>query len=247
MLFFIIIAGIVQGLTEFLPVSSSAHLAILEEIFSIPKDLRLSWAVFFHFGTFLALLFFFSKVIVEKIKVRDYKYLVKIIIASLPLLFGIYLKELASRYFSSLLAIGYFLMATGFLLFLTRFAQSKRGEIRYLDALVCGLFQLISVFPGISRSGATVSILLLFGIKPDMAFEFSFLLSLPAILGATLYEVAPLVQIGAPSLLWLIGVLFAFLFGYLALYLLQRIMVRKKFYLFAFYLFLLGMIIIIIK
>ncbi len=246
-LFFLIAAGIIQGLTEFLPVSSSAHLALMEEIFSLDPNWRLTVSVFLHLGTLLALIFFFAPKLVSKIKERNYQLLTKITIASLPLLLAIPLREVVALSFASIETIGYFLLLTGILLLSTRFGREKREEINYGAAFLGGLCQLFSVFPGISRSGATISILLLLGVKGETAYEFSFLLALPAVLAANLYEA---ISIGrgaglAFQPIILIGLFFSFLTGLIALHLLRRLVRKGKFYLFAFYLFPFGIFLIL--
>ncbi len=245
----IIIAGIVQGLTEFFPVSSSGHLAILEEIFSFPIAVRLTYAVFLHFGTFLALVFFFSKKIVTKIRERDYSLFLKIFIGSLPLLAAIPLREAVGRYFSDIKLIGYFLLSSGILLLLTQMSKEGKEGVGYGDAFLCGIFQLFAILPGVSRSGATISLLLLLGIRGEEAYDFSFLLSIPAVFAASLYEGYSLLRYSGafPLISVVIGVVFAFISGYFALYFLRKVVGKRKIYLFSFYLFLLGIMIILFK
>jgi undecaprenyl-diphosphatase len=245
MLFFLI-AGLIQGLTEFLPVSSSAHLAFFEKIFSIEEEARLSYAVFLHFGTFLALLLFFARRIERKVRERDYSLLAKILFSSLPLLFALPLKNLSALSFTRMKLIGIFLILTGILILATRFPKARKEEINYSAALLCGIFQLLAIFPGISRSGVTIAILLLLGIKEEVAFEFSFLLAIPAVGMANLSEAFPAFshQGISFSLPLLFGIFLSFLSGLLALFFLRKVMRMKKFYLFAFYLFLFGLLLL---
>ncbi|MEO0116446.1 MAG: undecaprenyl-diphosphate phosphatase [candidate division WOR-3 bacterium] len=238
-LFFLLITGLVQGLTEFLPVSSSAHLALLEEIFTFPENKRLSYTVFLHLGTLGALIIFFGKDLLLKIKRRDSPFFLKIILASLLLFLVIPFRNWVATSFSQIKAISTFLLLTGILLFATRFRQGTKEEISYPAALLCGFFQLLSVFPGISRSGATISILLLLGIKEECAYQFSFLLAIPAVTFANLYELSKI--LGQKDFLFhpliLLGIFLSFLSGLFALYLLKRVLIKRRFYLFSLYLF----------
>lgn len=246
---FFLIAGIIQGLTEFLPVSSSAHLAFLEKVFSVPENWRITYAVFLHSGTLLASLFFFAPKIRKKIRERDYPLLQKIILASLPLLLAIPFRHFVANAFSRMETIGLLLLLTGILLFTTRFGKRATEEINYPIAFLCGLFQLIAVLPGISRSGATISILLLSGIKEEPAYYFSFLLAIPAVGLANIYEIGQTLTSPefAFSPLIIFGTILSFLSGLFALFFLKRVMEKKKFYLFSFYLFLFGIFLLLIK
>ncbi|MEO0102210.1 MAG: undecaprenyl-diphosphate phosphatase [candidate division WOR-3 bacterium] len=246
---FLLIAGIIQGLTEFFPVSSSAHLAFLEKVFYVPEKWRITYAVFLHSGTLLALVFFFMPKIRKKIKERDYPLLQKIILASFPLLLAIPFRNLVANTFSQMEMIGVLLLLTGILLFATRFGRRTKEEVSYSIAFLCGLFQLLAVLPGISRSGATISILLLLGIKEEPAYYFSFLLAIPAVGLANIYEIGQ--TLTSPeftfSPLIILGILISFLSGLFALFFLKRVIEKKKFYLFSFYLFLFGIFLLLIK
>jgi undecaprenyl-diphosphatase len=137
------------------------------------------------------------------------------------------------------------------MLFSSRFAEEKNDRITYFVALLIGIAQGIAVIPGISRSGATIATALLIGVKKEKAFRFSFLLSIPAIIGAlglTAYkEHEALVNTGFSTVELLLGVLAAMAVSYFALKWLRRIVISKKFYLFAFYCWLFGAILLILS
>jgi undecaprenyl-diphosphatase len=185
--------GIVQGLTEFLPVSSSGHLVILESIFHLKA--RLSLTVLMHSGSLLALLLFFAKdigYILSSPFRRDKKninLLIFIVIGTIPgALIGWLFNQKIESFFSSPLNVGVLLIVTGIILFLTGGVKDRKQEINKLTAFIIGLAQALAILPGISRSGATISTGIYLGVNREVSTRFSFLLSIPIIFGATLVE-----------------------------------------------------------
>jgi len=240
------ILGIVQGVTEWLPVSSSGHLAIIENLFKIKPDI--SFNVFLHFASLLVLFIFFWKDIIKILKAfvkfdfksEDGRLAIFIIIGSaITALIGFTFKDLFESFFSNLTIVGIALLVTGTLLF---FSEKKEGKkkLNYFDSFLIGLMQGIAIIPGISRSGSTISLGLLRGIDKVKIFRFSFLLAIPAILGATLFEGVNLVF----NLDLLIGFVFAFVFGYISLKLLMKLVINKKFHYFAWYCWGLGLLVL---
>jgi len=222
-----ILLGIVQGFTEFLPISSSGHLAVLEKLFGISEPIAL--AVFLHFGTFLSTVVFFFKPIIKLFKGiftgdrRSIEYLIYIVIGSIPIvIFAWILKEVIEKTFTDILLIALFLGFTGVIVILTRLVKHGAKRISLFPAFLIGFAQMLAVFPGISRSGMTISTGLFKHIDPKEAFTFSFLLSLPAILGANVLEATTLSHIeNIPSII--VGMLVSFMFGLLALKILKNI------------------------
>ena len=269
--------GILQGLTEFLPISSSGHLVLGENLLKIKFD-DISFEVFLHFGTFLSVVVVFRKTIWGMIKAvaektraiygeradvrpsgRGYTNSLKydltcsnenwnlfwlILLGSVPAgILGILFKEVVEKSFSSPLFVSIMLLITGLVLLSTKFIKSVEGKIKIFDAFLIGIAQAIAILPGISRSGLTISTGIFRGIKREKAAEFSFLLSLPAILGATALKLKDVLNESNPSFnLWiyLIGMVCAFLFGCLAIKFLLKVIRKGRFEFFGYYCFLIG-------
>tara|TARA_B110000902_G_scaffold65696_1_gene77998 strand:- start:1652 stop:2446 length:795 start_codon:yes stop_codon:yes gene_type:complete len=189
-----IILGIIQGLTEFLPVSSSGHLELAKAILgdtSVPKE-SLTFTVVLHFATALSTLVIFRKEIAQIFKGlfqlkwnEEFKFSIKIIISMLPavvvgLLFE---KQLAAFFSGNILLVGFMLLVTALLLLLADKAKNTQKEVSFSNSLLIGVSQAIAMLPGISRSGATISTAVLLGIDKTNAARFSFLMVVPLIFG----------------------------------------------------------------
>lgn len=245
----LIFLGIVQGLTEFLPISSSGHLVILEYFFGIKETLGITVAL--HFGTFLATMVFFIRPISDiikgliQLKPESIKIALHIILGNLPIVvFALIFKELVEQSFTSLNIVFIFLGLTGVILLLTKIVKTRKKKIGIKEVLIIGIGQMFALFPGLSRSGLTISFGIFTGVSPEDAFRFSFLLSLPAVLGANILEMRKVTSFGDPMAL-LIGVTFSFFSGLLALRLLRNT-VQKNFFVFGFYCLLISIIFIIV-
>ncbi len=243
-----IIIGIVQGLTEFLPVSSSGHIALLEHYFGIFSG-NLSREVALHLATLLAVIIYFRRkifVLVRSwLKGEELLYLWYLILGSIPAgLVGFFLEKRIESTFASVRLIGVFLIITGIILLTTIKVRNNNEKVTGLRSIVVGFAQAFAILPGISRSGSTIVAGLHTKMSGEEAFEFSFLLSIPAIAGAGVLE---LKKVGFSGLgaHWK-GALFAFIFGYLALLLLNRVVKRGKLHYFSPYLFVLGFLVIIL-
>ncbi|UCC11958.1 MAG: undecaprenyl-diphosphate phosphatase [candidate division WOR-3 bacterium] len=241
-----IILGILQGLTEFLPISSSGHLAILEHYFGVAEPVTL--AVFLHFGTFLATLVYFSRPIRDLMRGmvrRDRQsigYIRNICIGTIPIvIFAFLFKRYIEQSFTNLTLVALLLGITGAILILTGVVVRGTKKITLVSAVLIGVSQMFAVFPGISRSGVTIASGLFLKVKPDKVFTFSFLLSLPAIAGAFFLEAVSISSLeNIPSLF--IGMVFSFLSGLVALKIL-RLLVEKYFHLFGIYCLVISLII----
>ncbi|KAB3534088.1 undecaprenyl-diphosphatase UppP [Alkaliphilus pronyensis] len=267
-----IILGIVQGLTEFLPVSSSGHLALTQQLLKVPEDRVFFLTVMLHLGTLVSVLIVYSKDIFYLIKEgllllidlltgkgflvnNDYRKLaVMIIAASIPTgLMGIFLKDIFSSFYTSSLIIGIALIITGSLLwFAERFHKGVKGvkDMKWYDAVFVGIFQGLAITPGISRSGSTIVGALLRGFNKELATKFSFLMSIPVILGATLLETKEALESGLGDLTFGIlaaGIIAAFLSGVFAIRTLINFIQKEKLYYFSFYTWALGAIIIVLS
>lgn len=225
-----IILGLVQGLTEFLPISSSGHLVLLQTILDV--EYGASFDVILHTGTLLAtILFFWNRII--KIKSEYIKYL---IVASIPTgIAGLFLQDHIDTLFSNIHLVSIGFLITTYLLFRTRNKPIHSNGLNTKTSLLIGIAQALAIFPGISRSGSTISMGLGRGIKQDQAFTFSFLLSIPAILAATLLNLKDIALLQLDTSLILSGFISAFISGLIALSLLKRIMQKANLHLFGYY------------
>lgn len=258
-----ILLGIVQGLTEFLPVSSSAHLVLVPYFlgWQIPADQVFIFDVLVQMGTLLAVIVYFSRTLWTVLRSMiggilkgrpfgdpDSRLGWYLILATIPAgLLGLLIKDQVEAAFNSPLATGLFLLVTALMLFLVeRFSRKNRPltSMTWLDALVAGLFQAISIFPGISRSGATITGGMSRGItRPDSA-RFSFLMSIPVLAAAGL--LAGLDLAGMPGLKEFLpvvaaGTLAAAVVGFAAIHWLLRFLTRRPLTVFTAYCAVLGL------
>jgi undecaprenyl-diphosphatase len=254
-----IFLGVVQGLTEFLPVSSSAHLVFFQSVFGL-KEPRVFFDVVLHLGTLLTVIVYFRNEIVRIARdlptglrggpsvPRSTRLLIWIILASIPTgLMGFLLKGWFESLFSEPKAVGAMLLITGSALWLTRYWEREGRTLermRWADALVIGIAQGVAIIPGISRSGATISSGLFLGLERELSGRFSFLLSIPAILGATALEFR---KIESPTEVWVYlgGAAAAFIVGLMALRVLMKLIRRGKLFTFAYYCWAMGMVMMI--
>ncbi len=238
--------GIIQGLTEFLPISSSAHLVIVQYGMGLKGPVLLVFDVVVHVGTLLAVLIYFAKDLVLILR-KDFRYGALIISATMPTaLIGLLLKKPVEGFFTTLMPVACTLLVNSFILFSTQFVSSRKTQPMnsFAKAFWVGVVQGISVLPGISRSGATISAALWLGVKADEAARFSFLIAIPAIFGATVLVLPEGLQMFDrnqwPALLAGFGT--AFVSGFLAIAILMKLMMKGRFHYFAFYTLLLSLI-----
>jgi len=243
-----LILGVVQGLTEFLPVSSSGHLVILQRYLSLDENGCLV-GVMLHLGTLLALsVFFFNdikKITCDFFKRRNTKIVTYLAIVTLITgLSGILGRDFFKEFFSSPRKVCLMLIVTGIvLLFTKKFTTNKRNfsELTIKDALWLGITQSLAIIPGISRSGITISTLLFRGVNKESAFRFSFLAAIPVILGAFILESNGLSRLPGPVIIYLLaGTLAAFLSGLAALQILFTVIQKAKFSWFGYYCLAIG-------
>ena len=254
-----IILGVIQGLTEFLPVSSSGHLEITRELLDtnqLPSDNLLMTSVL-HFATALSTILVFRKDIYDLIKglfdkenKTSKSYIIKILIAIVPAgLVGFLLSDEIEFLFSgNMIFVGIMLIITGTLLFLTKILKTKNFKISSVHALIIGLSQAFAVIPGISRSGATICTSLFLGNNKSEAAKFSFLIVIPVIFGAILKDVlsGDIFDNEIKISILIIGFISSFLTGVLACKLMLKIVANNNLIYFSFYCFVLGIISIFI-
>ena len=236
----VVILGIIQGVTEFLPVSSSGHLVIAQHLLGINSPGN-TLEILFHFGTLLSVIFvFFNEIksILMSLHKRNTQILVfYLIIATIPVVFvGIGLRNHLLAIFDSVSSVGYALLVTGFVLMLSSKFKPSHKEHSFFSSLAIGLVQALAIIPGISRSGATISISIFLGISPKESAKFSFLLSIPVILGASLLGIFELEGASMISSLTIFVAIFtSFIIGVLALKLLLKMLEVGKFHFFGVY------------
>ena len=247
----VIILGIVQGITEFLPVSSSGHLVIVQHFFNIQEGLTLD--VFLHFGTLLAVVVVYWDDIIGMITFKpEYRKLsYYVILGSVPAgVIGILFKDLFEKLFSTLTVVGFALLVTGLLLWLSdRIAIEERSldDMNISDVIVVGFAQAFAIIPGISRSGSTIVGGLFKGLDRKLAAKYSFLLSVPVIGGATLLQTKDLFTVGLGNITIIelvVGTLSAAIAGYMSIKLLLKLINQEKLSIFAYYCWMIGLIII---
>lgn len=261
--------GLVQGLTEFLPISSSAHLVIVQHLLGFKEPL-LFFDIILHWGTLVSLFVYFAGDLAHLMRDSIYglfflfqrkswkqiddsapyfRFAILILIASVPTaLMGILLKDWFESLFGSLRDVGRDLLITSALLIGTYFFQKGVKTVRQmsvLDAVFLGILQGVSIIPGISRSGAAISAALFRGLDRETAFRFAFLMGVPAILGAGLVEFRDIEYFRQYSLPVLTaGFIVSAIFGYLSLIVLAALVKQGKLYQFAFYTLPLGLLIL---
>ncbi|MHB8155186.1 MAG: undecaprenyl-diphosphate phosphatase [Candidatus Omnitrophota bacterium] len=235
-----ILLGIVQGLTEFLPVSSSGHLVILQKILGIHAH-EVAISVVLHLGTLLAVIIFFRKDIFNLLKNFRLFILVAVVVTITGVI-GVLGKDFFESLFNSPKLVGLAWIFTGLLLIWTkRITHLNRDKLNLKDALILGLTQSAAIVPGISRSGITISTLFFRKINRSLAFSFSFLVSIPIILGAAILEVRKIEVIPKGDMMNLgIGFVFSFFIGLAALLFLRIVIEKAKFYYFGYYCFLMA-------
>ena len=240
-----LVFSVVQGISQWLPISSSGHVAILENIFGFQS---LPFVVFLQLASILAVIVLFWKDIVKVLDLRkkeNVKYILMIIVAVIPVAVIGYLfeKEIAA-FFSSLFYLGIFFILSGLIIYSTKFAKPKKESLNWLDSVFVGLMQAISIVPGISRSGATISGGMFRGVSKSEAVKFSFLLAVPTILGASVLELKNLSVIGVSTTILIVTFVLTFLVSIVAIKALLKVVKSNKFYLFGIYDILVGIIVL---
>ncbi len=250
-----LILGIIQGLTEFLPVSSSGHLEIGSVLLRAQSSDNLLFAVTVHLATALATITVFAKdissLIREIVKFQwneSTQFAVKIVFSMIPVfVVGVFWKdEIESLFVGNIGLVGGMLLITGVLLLYAHFKRTGTKEVGYVSSLIIGVAQAFAVLPGISRSGSTIATALILGIEKSKAARFSFLMVLIPILGASLLELKdyaenPTLHAIEPSSL-VIGFVAAFVSGFFACKWMISIVKKGKLTFFAVYCFIVGLI-----
>lgn len=280
-----ILLGVVQGITEFLPVSSSGHLAILQNIFHVETNGSMLFDIMLHLGTLVAVFIVYWKDIWSMIKeaifmlgdiflnLRTFilnrihktslkykrivhnnyrKFVVLILVSTVPTgIIGVLGKDLISDASETLLIPGICLLITGVLLLIADLAKEGRKkpkDVSYGNGLIIGAAQGLATLPGLSRSGTTIAACILCGLDRRFAVKYSFILSIPAILGAAVLEIKDVVaepiamgQIG----IYAVGMVFSAVVGYICIKTMLVVVRNKKFKYFSYYCFIVGVVAIV--
>ncbi|OUN86397.1 UDP-diphosphatase [Flavonifractor sp. An52] len=262
-----ILMGIIQGVAEFLPISSSGHLALFQQFFGMEniEEKYMMFTVMLHFGTLISVLVVYWKEVVEMI--REFflgiaalagkdtgtpppparRMVMLIIVATLPLFVMVLLQDAVNALFASSIMVSIALLATGCILFFSdRLAHGRKTakNATITDALIVGCGQALAVIPGLSRSGTTISVGMLRGFDRAFAVRFSFLMSLPAIVGANILELKDAAESGFVTSelpMYLVGVAVAAVVGYFAIRLVKTLSNKGKFGKFAYYCWAVGL------
>ena len=270
-----IILGILQGLTEFLPVSSSGHLALTQHFLGLKEPL-VFFDVMLHVGTLVAVIVvyrgaiakltlggfstltnkaFYKNPIITLNSSYELRFVWLILLGSIPTgIIAVLFKRQLESFFEEVLIVSVMLIVTGMILQLPKLrrdrieiSETSTNMLKSWHAPLIGIGQGCAITPGISRSGSTISIALLLGIPAKIAAEYSFLLSIPAILGAVALKIPDIADTSIPLYILGTGMLTAFVVGYIALRLLLVVLNRGHFSLFSYYCVALGIICLVIE
>jgi len=261
----------IQGLTEFLPVSSSGHLVILQNILKV-KNVPVMFDLVLHLGTTTAIIIFYRKEIYyifkdliqycvnindsdvknEIIKRGNLKLLLYIVIATVITgIVGFIFADKITSFFYRPKSVSIFLLTTAVILIITKFIKNKSNkisEMNYSAPIIIGLAQSFAMLPGISRSGSTISAAIYIGVEKEDAGRFSFLISIPSILGASLFEyirTSSEITTVVKSNIYIYSFIVSFIIGFLALKLLVAFLKKGKLYIFGIYCLIAGILSII--
>jgi len=241
--------GIIQGLTEFLPISSSGHLVIGQKLLGITVAGNV-FEVILHLGTLVSVLIVFWEDIWQLItslkSALTQKYIFAIAVGTLPaVIVGLLFKDVITEAFENIRVVSTTLLITGIILLTTKFIKTRMIDISIGRGLLIGIAQAMAIVPGISRSGMTISLGMHLGIAPDKAAKFSFLLGIPAIVGAGILTGFDLIKSSEPILpvsVLIVGFLSSLLVGWISLKWLLGLIRLGKFHWFGVYCILIGMI-----
>ena len=258
-----ILLGIIQGFTEPIPVSSSGHLVIFNSLLNVEETNDLNFEIFVNFGSFIAISYFYRKEIINIIKdvimyiktknnkyYNNYKYALLIIIGTIPAgIFGLLLKNKIES-INNIKIIGLSLLITSFMLFLIKDikGKKKKEDITFIDALVIGLFQVVALFPGISRSGSTLVGGLSRNLERSTAFKYSFMLYLPISIATMILGVNDVLESNINNTLliqYLLGMITSCIVTYFSIKWFKNIMEKGKLKYFIYYCLLIGLLVII--
>ena len=259
-----IILGIIQGITEPLPISSSGHIFIIKQLFKTNMFNDLNFEIFVNFASFLAILIIFWKDVINLINgffkyifskdkkyFNEFKYCLLIIIGSIPVgILGILFKDEIETTLSKTWIVGIMFIITGICLLLVKNIKGNKDDydITYKDAIIIGLIQGVALFPGLSRSGMVLVGCLLCKLNREASLKYTFMLYFPVSLATMVLGVKDVIEVGITSSLifyYIIGMIFSFIFTYLFYKVLSNIVKNGKLWRFSIYLFIVGIFVLL--
>lgn len=248
----VVVLSFLQGVAEFLPISSSGHLVLGRQLLGL-GDVGTRLDIFLHVGTLLSVFAFYFSVIRRIVVNCERSYVAKVIVSAVPVgIVGLLFKDQLVAAFASPKMVGAALIFTGFVLTLTRFLPKGDREVSFVRAILMGLAQAVAILPGVSRSGMTLAAARASKVDAAKSAEFSFLMSAPPIAGAALLEILKAVKAGETSAnevswgLCALGAAIAALVGYFALKVLVRSLKGRWFWLFGPYCLLAGLLTLLV-
>lgn len=247
-----IILGIVQGLTEFLPVSSTGHLVLTQKLFGINEP-TMAFDTLLHMGTLIAVFVVFKDDIISILKKPFQKLTWLLIVGTIPTaIIGILFKDKFEQMFQSGSTLGFEFIATGLILLWAGALRSGHKGVKettFLDAAFIGVMQGVAIMPAVSRSGLTISGALFRKLDREFAARFSFLMSIPAILGAAVFQVKDILEVGGGTGIstgaMIGGAIAAALAGYVSIKYMLEVLRKGSMKYFAYYVFIIGVLVII--
>ncbi len=264
MLLIYLLLGFIQGLTEPIPISSSGHLVIFKNLFDLDALKDLNFEIFANFGSLIAIIIVFRKDIaklfwdfINYIKTKDKKYksgfhyVILVIIATIPAgLCGLIFNDLIEKYLSNVKYVGVALLVTALFLFLIRKLKGRKddNQITIKDAITIGLFQVVALLPGISRSGATLVGGMFSGLKREVAFKFSFMLYIPISFATMILGVKDVAEAGIDANLligYILGAIVACIVTFFSTKWFKGIMLKGKLIYFVWYCLIVGSLVLL--
>jgi undecaprenyl-diphosphatase len=250
-----LILGIVQGLTEFLPVSSSGHLLMFQKLMEVDMENIVTFDLALHFATLVAVVAVLWRDVLEMIKHPFSKLTLLVVAGTIPTVIIAFLfQDLFEHLLKSGVSVGIEFLFTGAILLYAECAKNRQkglAQMKYADAVVIGIAQGIAILPAVSRSGLTLAGALFRGLNREFALRFSFLMSIPVILGPALLDVVDFVQgdktasLGMTPVAFALGMLAAAVSGYLAVRFMLRIFTKWSLKVFSYYVFAIGLLVLI--
>ena len=250
-----VLLGLIQGLTEFIPVSSSGHLVIVQHFFDI-KENQILFNVILHIGTLIPIFIIFWQDIRDIIllKKEKRKESIYILLAIIPTgIIGILFEDFFENLFANAYLTAFMLIITGFILYITEKidgGEKEVGELKFWQPLLVGIAQGGAIIPGISRSGTTIAASLFQGLNREAAARFSFLMSIPVIGGAGFLQFLNVIESGTLNIefkIIILGFISAFISGYFAIKVLLKVLAEKKLDYFSYYCWTVALIVIIMN
>ncbi|HEY8364859.1 MAG TPA: undecaprenyl-diphosphate phosphatase [Haloplasmataceae bacterium] len=262
-----LLLGAIQGITETLPISSSGHLIILSSLLGIERNDDLTFEILLHFGSLIAVIYFYRKTLLKLIKsffsylfkkdkdcYTDFKYVWLLALATIPAaLIGYFFQDYIGKNLANLLTVGVALIITSVILYVINKmpkGTKQKENITWLDAISVGIIQAIAIIPGISRSGSTVSMGLARKFNIENAVQFSFFLFIPVTLGATIIDIIHFLENPiAPTLLipYIIAFLTSIIFTYISLKIFINVIKKGKLVIFSIYCLIVGILSIVLN